>query len=331
MLSLQPVLHLHQAKKLVGAMHATWNGFTRRWAAVLGGLLIVCTAALSAGVESPTSRIELTAPGQPAVSLYAEEAGDGPPLVLLHGLGASTFTWRHILPLLARDHHVIALDLKVFGRSDKPFDDHYSAADQAALVAAFIRKRDLTAVTLIGHSFGGTVALLTSLEFKDEPARISRLVVIGAPALKQNFPGAAEIVNAPVVPYLAMTIAPEFAARQLLQAVSAPRRKVPEADVIGYAAPYSSVGSSHAFVATTKAILDANTVRMSSHYSEIHQPTLVVWCRHDRIVPLTTGSRLTRLLPNARLEVLKRCNHLPQDEVPDSLITGLQGFLKRQG
>jgi pimeloyl-ACP methyl ester carboxylesterase len=336
MLVLQPVLNLRHAQMIVGAIYAmlyiVWTVLTRRWgAAVLSGLLIVCPTALSAGVGPSTGRIEITAPGQAPVSLYAEEAGNGPPLLLLHGLGASTFTWRHIVPVLARDHHVIALDLKGFGRSDKPFDDHYSAADQAALVAAFIRKRDLTGVSVIGHSFGGTVALLTALEFKEEPERISRLVVIGAPALKQNFPGAAEIVNAPLVPYLAMTIAPEFAARQLLRAVSAPRRKLLEADIIGYAAPYSSVGSSHAFVATTKAILDANTGRMSSRYPEIRQPTLFVWCRHDRVVPLATGSRLARLLPNARLDVLNHCNHLPQDEVPDSLVADLQAFFNRRG
>jgi pimeloyl-ACP methyl ester carboxylesterase len=336
MLLQRPILNFHHTQMIVGAVFATLSiarTVLRRWwrTAVLSALIVVCPTVLSAGVEPSTGRIEVTAPGQSSVSLYAEEAGNGPPLLLLHGLGASTFTWRHIVPVLARDRHVIALDLKGFGHSDKPLDDHYSAADQAALVAAFIRKRNLTEVSLIGHSFGGTVALLTALEFKEDPERISQLVVIDAPALKQNFPGANEIVHAPLVPYLAMILSPEFTARQLLRAVSAPRRNVPEADVSGYAAPYSSVGSSHAFVATTKAILDANTRGMGSRYPEIRQPTLVVWCRHDRVVPLATGSRLARLLPNARLDILNRCNHLPQDEVTDSLLAGLQAFLNRRG
>ncbi len=300
-------------------------------AGVLGLLVLLSPTALLGEEASTNSRIEITAPGQPPTTLYAEEAGNGPPLVLLHGLGASTFTWRHVIPVLARDHHVIALDLKGFGRSDKPFDDHYSATDQAALVAAFIRKRDLTGVSLVGHSFGGTVALLTALEFKEEPGRISRLVVIDAPALKQNFPGAAEVIHAPLATYLAMTVAPQVAARELLRAVSIPRRKLPEADVAGYAAPYGSLGSSHAFVATTEAILKANTNRMGSRYPEIVQPTLVVWCRHDRVVPLMTGSKLARLLPDAHLDILSHCNHLPQDEVPDSLVADIQAFLKRRG
>jgi pimeloyl-ACP methyl ester carboxylesterase len=300
--------------------------------AVLGAVVLLSLAnALVAEEQSPGSRIDVTVPGQAATSLYAEETGEGPPLLLLHGLGASTFTWRHIVPVLARSHHVVALDLKGFGRSDKPFDDHYSAADQAALVAAFIRQRGLKGVSLVGHSFGGTVALLTALELKDEPERISRLVIMDAPALKQKFPGAADIINAPFVPYLAMTLAPQYAARQLLRAVSAPRRKLLESDIAGYAAPYSSPGSSHAFVATTRAILDANTNRMGSRYPEIRQPTLVVWCRNDRVVPLRTGSKLAQLLPSARLDVLNRCNHLPQDEVPESLLAELQAFLNHRG
>jgi pimeloyl-ACP methyl ester carboxylesterase len=288
-------------------------------------------AASGAGAAGAASyRITLAATGEPPTALYAEETGRGPPVLLLHGLGASTFTWRHIVPALARTHRVIALDLKGFGRSDKPSSTRYTAADQAALVAAFIRERGLDGVTLIGHSFGGTVALRSALLLNREPGRIARLVVIDAPALQQNFGDAAGLVKAPGVPYAAMTMAPpELMARLLLRAVSAPGRTVPEGDIRGYAAPYYDPGSRHAFIATAQAILDANTRRLGARYRTIRQPTLLVWCRRDRIVPLATGRRLLRRLPNARLDVLKGCNHLPQDEVPRALLSKLRAFLDR--
>ena len=298
-------------------------------AAILGILLIVNPYAFAGGAKTSAYRMEVAGAGQSS-ALYVEEAGDGPPLLLLHGLGASSFTWRHLVPVLARDHHVITLDLKGFGRSDKPLDARYAAADQAELVAAFIRKRGLTGVTIIGHSFGGTVALLTTLDLKGQPERIARLVIIDAPVLKQDYPGAAEFINAPLMPYVAMTLTPpEIMARALLRAVSAPRRPVPEADIRGYAAPYYSPGSRQAFIATAQAILDANTGRIGARYAAITQPTLLVWCRRDRIVPLSTGRRLASLLPNARLETLSRCNHLPQDEVPGALLAKLRLFLGR--
>jgi len=115
--------------------------------------------------------------------------------------------------------------------------------------------------------------------------------------------------------------------RLLLRVVSAPGRAVPERDIRGYAAPYYDLGSRHAFIATAQAILDANTARLGARYRAITQPTLLVWCRRDEIVPLALGRRLLRRLPNARLDVLKRCNHLPQDEVPQALLSRLQAFL----
>jgi pimeloyl-ACP methyl ester carboxylesterase len=234
-----------------------------------------------------------------------------------------------MVPALARGHRVIALDLKGFGRSDKRFGTRYSAADQAALVAAFIRKRNLDGLTLVGHSFGGTVALLAALDLRGEPWRIARLVVIDAPALRQDFGDGAELLRVPGLPYVAMTITPpELTARLLLRLVSAPHRAIPERDVRGYAAPFYDLGSRHAFIATAEAIFADNERATGARYRAIAQPTLLLWCRRDRIVPLATGRRLARLIPDATLAVLGRCNHLPQDEVPQALLARLEPFLK---
>lgn len=301
-------------------------------AVILSGVAAVgiCLTFWATAAAASSYRINLKTTGQPPIALYAKETGSGPPLVLLHGLGASTFTWRRIVPALARNHRVIALDLKGFGRSDKPRNARYSAADQAALVAAFLRKRDLHHVTLIGHSFGGTVALLTALRLKREPDRIARLVIIDAPALKQNFGDAAELARAPAVPEaVLLATPPELMARVLLRYVSRPGRKIPEADIYGYAKPFYDLGSRHAFIATVQAILKDNRRRMGARYRAIRQPTLLIWCKRDRIVPLATGRRLARRLPNAELAILKRCNHLPQDEVPRALLGKLRSFLER--
>jgi pimeloyl-ACP methyl ester carboxylesterase len=296
-------------------------------------MILGCAVALLLGTVTANAkayRIALRAPGQAPTILYAEEYGDGSPVLLVHGLGASVFTWRHIVrPLVRRHHRVIALDLKGFGRSDKRFGSHFTAADQAALVATFIKKRNLDRVTLVGHSFGGTVALLTALKLKREPWRIRRLVVMDAPALKQDFGIDAQLLRVPGMPYVAMTVAPpKLMARLLLRAVSAPGRVVPERDVRGYAAPFYDLGSRHAFIATAQAIFTHNTARMGARYRAISQPTLLVWCRRDKIVPLTTGRRLARYLPNAGLAVLGGCNHLPQDEVPKALLAKLYPFIE---
>lgn len=303
-------------------------------AAILWCLLIAGSCALTSAVAKPAAptgeHVVIDLPGHAPVRLYVEETGSGRPVVLLHGLGGSTFAWRHIVPGLARNHRVIAVDLKGFGRSDKPLDDRYAASDQAELVAAFLRERDLTGVTLIGHSFGGTVALNMALALKGDRGRIAKLVVLDAPALQQDFSGEEQLFRTPGLPSsVLMVTPPEILAQLLLKLVSAPGREIPERDVEGYAEPFRDEGTRHAFVATARAIFDANKPRMGDRYRAIRQPTLLIWCRRDRVVPLSTGRRLAKQIPQARLQILNRCNHLPQDEVPDALLAKLKTFLKR--
>jgi pimeloyl-ACP methyl ester carboxylesterase len=120
-------------------------------AAILACILLFYATATVAG--------ERVVVGPVPVQLYVEEAGRGPPLVLIHGLGGSSYSWRRLIPSLARTHRVYAIDLKGFGRSDKPFDTNYGPDDQALLIAALMRQRRLVGATVAGHSYGGTVAL----------------------------------------------------------------------------------------------------------------------------------------------------------------------------
>jgi pimeloyl-ACP methyl ester carboxylesterase len=264
------------------------------------------------------------------VRLYAEEAGEGPPVLLLHGLGESTFTWRHIAPALARGRRVIALDLKGFGRSDKPMDEAYSANDQAALVAAFIEKRGLFRLTLIGHSFGGTVALRTALRPEMRGGRISRLVIVSAPALPRSVAAGLELVETPVVTeLLTASLPPETLAGLILREARGGKGVVPEEDIKGYAAPYYELAAKHAFLVTARSIVSERGEDIARSYRTLREPALLVWCRNDPIVPLRAGRRLKRTLPNARLAVLRGCHHLPQDERPQALLALLESFLGR--
>lgn len=274
-------------------------------------------------------RIALEHPGQPPVSLYYEEHGSGPPLLLLHGLGESVFTWHEILPALAARHRVIALDLKGFGKSDKPDDAAYSADDQAELVGRFIVKRGLEDLTVIGHSFGGTVALRAALaDGIKGTTHIRRLVVIGAPALPHATSPGLDLVVTPLVPdAVAAVFPPEEAARFLLKEAMGgrtPRQK----DIEGYAAPYRDVEATRAFLATARSIVNEQDAEaVAKRYKSIDQPVLVVWCRNDPIVPLRSGRRLAAALPRARLAVLDGCHHLPQHERPKALVRTLMPFL----
>jgi pimeloyl-ACP methyl ester carboxylesterase len=299
----------------------------RRWF-VLAIILVAALSVRSAAAEPHSYRTEVAAPHGEPLALYAEETGEGPPILLLHGLGESTFTWRKIVPALSEAHRVIALDLKGFGRSDKPRDQAYSADDQAALVAAFMEKRELEGVTLVGHSFGGTVALRTALVPGVRVAnRIRRLIIISAPALPESVASYLNLVEIPALPdALTATLPPELMARMLLNEARGGAGPIPDDDVKGYAAPYYDIAAKHAFLVTARSIVSETGDAVASRYRGISEPTLIVWCRKDPIVPLRAGQRLKRTLPNARIAVLERCHHLPQDERPTALVGLIRSF-----
>ena len=183
----------------------------------------------------------------------------------------------------------------------------------------------------MGHSFGGVVALLAAVEMGSRaPGRVARLVLINSPALPQKFPEATLLVSAPLVPYgLLASTPPEVLVRGALTLARHPRRPPPEEDIRGYAAPLYDLGARHALIATAQGILANDTKAWVKAYRRVDQPALLIWCRDDRVVPVATGRKLARVLPNASLTVLTGCNHIPQDERPAAVLAALHGFLKK--
>lgn len=258
--------------------------------------------------------------------LHVEEQGQGRPVLLIHGLGASTFTWRYVAPELAKTHRVLAVDLKGFGRSPKPADGAYSARDQARLIADLIRERGLEGVTLIGHSFGGAVAARVALEMQGQSKRISGLVLIDAPVLADAVPRYFNFVKMPGLLELMMK---PFSAQQMARLMLEGTRlsKPPEADIAGYAAPYDEADARSAFAETARSIVTDRDRTIENRLAGLSVPSLVIWCRRDDIVPLHAGRRLAKALKRSQLTILPGCRHLPMDETPAAFLMNLKTFL----
>jgi pimeloyl-ACP methyl ester carboxylesterase len=296
----------------------------------VGALPSGAQAAMRAGDGAVRAyRVPVAQSNEGLFHLYAEEQGQGAPIVLLHGLGGSTYSWRHVAPVLARTHRVIAIDLKGFGQSDKAFDRAFSAHDQAQLVVQFLQRRNLRHVTLIGHSFGGQVALLTALQLRvADPTRISQLVLIDTPALPQPLSPVVRFMNLPVLPYaLINIIPPEIMTALALIPGQRVEREPGDGDVVAYAEPFYSASARHAYVQTARQIVPPGFGLVVSAYRKLRQRTLLVWCASDDVVPVATGRRLVRLMPNARLDEISGCNHSPPDEAPIALTRALTRFL----
>ncbi len=283
---------------------------------------------LSAG-DGTGAPFALLGPPDAPVNLYYEETGKGPPVLLLHGFGASTFTWRHVVPDLAQTHRVIAVDLKGFGQSDKPFDERYSVSDQAELVAQLIEDKDLRDLTVVGHSFGGGVALRLALDANARlGGRISRLVLLDSIAYQQQIPVFFRLLDVPLVSQVGVRmVPPSVQTRVALQIAYHDDSKIDPEEVEIYAAPLKTAAGKHAIVQSARQIVPNGLSELSERYSSIKIPTLILWCDHDRIVPLEIGIKLRRTLPNSTLRLVEGCGHMPQEEQPKATLELLKGFI----
>ncbi len=303
------------------------SAFRRNRSVTLGlaaTLLALGVSALAAG--EPFSRL---GPPDAPVKLYTVERGEGPPVLLIHGFGTNTFTWRHVAPDLARDHKVIAVDLKGFGQSDKPLDDHYSAQDQADLLTELILDRNLRNLTVVGHSYGGGVALLLALESDARlEGRIAKLVLIDTIAYPQEIPVFFKLLDTPVVSQVGVRMAPtDFQIRMALRIAYYDNSKIGPDEIEAYAEPMKTAAGKHAIIHSARQIVPPDVETITSRYASIRLPTLILWCDHDRIVPMDVGLKLRRELPNSSFRLISECGHLPQEEQPEATMLEIRDFL----
>jgi pimeloyl-ACP methyl ester carboxylesterase len=222
------------------------------------------------------------------------------------------------------------VDMKGFGRSPKPDDGRYAPDHQAQLVVRLIAERNLDNLTLIGHSLGGGVALLTALQLlADDAPRLKRLVVVAGAAYDQRLPPFVKLADHPRASSLLFrALGARRVVRGVLRSIVHDRARVDDEQVRGYAEPLGTSAAVRALIDSAKQIRPERLEEMTARYRELDVPALLLWGRHDRVVPLWVGQRLARDLPRAHLHVLDACGHLPAEELPEESWAVLEAFLE---
>lgn len=256
--------------------------------------------------------------------------GEGPPLVLLHGFGASRFTFRLWVDELAQTHSVHLVDLFGHGTAPPPQDQRYGPLEQADAVTHWIRAADLRQTVLIGHSLGGGVALLVALNLiqRSEIDRVAALVSVAGPAYSQAMPTYISLARIPALGRtLLRLVGVERVVRNVLEHVVFDRSTITGAQIAGYADPLRRPTGRSALIQTARQIVPPGLDELATHFPSLDLPVLLLWGRHDPVIPLWVGERMERELPRARLVVLERCGHLPPEEVPAESLSAVRTVL----
>ncbi|PXW81716.1 pimeloyl-ACP methyl ester carboxylesterase [Nitrosomonas sp. Nm84] len=263
------------------------------------------------------------------LQLASSSTGKGDPVLLIHGFGASSYSWRHIIEPLARKYRVITVDLKGFGESPKPRDDLYSVYEQAKLVRNFILENDLHNLHIVGHSYGGGVALVTSIYLSTSHPHLQKsLVLIDSIAYPQDLPDFIEILATPILGPLVIYATPNtLQVKSLLKKVYFNDALIPQNAIDHYAGNLDKPNAKYATLTSARQMLPTDLQQFSDNYANLTIPTLIIWSRNDEIIPLAIGERLHKNLPNSRLVVLSDVGHAVQEEKPSLILPHLQQFL----
>jgi len=260
-------------------------------------------------------------------------AGEGPAVLLVHGMAGSSRTWREVMPCLAEECQVIAPDLLGHGESDTPPGD-YSLGGFAAMLRDLLGALDVERVTVVGQSLGGGVAMQLAYQ---HPELVERLVLVCSGGLGREVNWMLRALAFPGAEYVAPLIFPAFV-RSLGDGVAHAAARLgvraPRAGEMWEAyASLTDPAHRAAFLRTLRAVIEFGGQAVSATdrlYLAAEMPTLIVWGDADPIIPVSHAYAAHDAIAGSRLAILEGVGHFPQTEEPERLTRLLLDFLRTE-
>lgn len=260
---------------------------------------------------------------------YKQLGEDEKTFILLHGFGASVFSWREVMEPLSQFGTVIAYDRPAFGLTERPMEwkgeNPYSQDAQVELVIGLMDALGVEKATLVGNSAGGTVSMLAALKY---PERIESLILVdpavyaggGAPAWIRP------LLGTPQFDHIGPLFARQLQAQgtEFLKTAWHDPSKITTEIFEGYQKPLQVENWDRALWFLT---VSSNESGLADKVKDFNLPILVITGDDDRIVPTEQSLRLADELPNAELAVIVQCGHVPHEECPGEFMQAVQDFL----
>ena len=254
------------------------------------------------------------------VNTHFIRKGKGEPLILIHGIFASAFVWRKNLDALGRCFDTIALDLKGYGYSDKPEDGNYTQEAMRDFVAGFMDAIGVKRAVLVGHSWGGGIAMDLALRYSE---RVEKLVLINSTGYRPERSWLEWLLKVPGGGLLLLSLLDERTMGKVLrERVFFDPAGVTDEEIAGWVKPYRVKGAARAAM----ALRNVDFV-MEDRIRHVRQPVLILWGENDRTFPVEMARRFARDLPRATLHVIPRCGHNPQEEKPEEVNRRITEFV----
>ena len=259
-------------------------------------------------------------------------AGSGPALLLLHGLGCDHTTWDPVIRELARRHTVIAPDLLGHGLSDKPRAD-YSLGGYANGMRDLLTVLGIDSVTVVGHSFGGGVAMQFAYQFPD---RTDRMILVAPGGLGPDVSPAIRAVTSPgfepLMWFLTLPGLRQVGVAGLRALAGTGLHATRDLDEVAEIfASFQDRRSLAAIRHVTRAVVDfkGQIVTMTDRaYLTEAVPMCVIWGEDDAVIPADHARTAEALAPGARVELIPNAGHFPHKDHPQRFVKIVASFLR---
>ncbi len=262
---------------------------------------------------------------------YKMVGQDGHAILLLHGFAASVFSWRKVMEPLSEAGKVIAFDRPAFGLTERPLPGEwgernpYSPEAQADLTVALMDELGVEKAVLVGHSAGGSIAILTALRHGE---RVEALILEDASVYEPS--GTPEWVQPLLRAWPLSRLGPLAVRSITLWGEAAIRTAWADPDKItvelisGYKKPLETENWDRAL---WELVLASRPLNLEERLDEVSVPVLVIAGENDRIVPVRNSERLAEELPHAELAVIPNCGHVPHEECASQFLEVVGEFL----
>jgi pimeloyl-ACP methyl ester carboxylesterase len=256
---------------------------------------------------------------------YTHHEPETPTILLVHGFLSSTVSFRKLIPLLREKFNVFSIDLPGFGESEKSKKFIYSLRNYGQLIVDFINELHLEKVIIIGHSMGGQIAMQAAV---NAPHLISKLILLGCSGYIKR--ANQFLITCSYLPFF--TFGMKFwlsrkDVRQNLLTVVYNQSLVNEELIEAYSKQFQD---KNMFYSLVRLLRQREGDFDSVHLRDVKVPALLIWGKHDRVIPLKVGNRLKNDLPNASLKVYDRAGHLLPEEIPEQLFRDICAFSEQE-
>ena len=268
------------------------------------------------------------------INVHYKQTGHGDTvMILLHGFGSSTYSWREVMGPLSHAGTVLAYDRPAFGLTERPLpgewngESPYSPQAQVDILFGLMDQLGIEKAILVGNSAGGAVAMNAALA---KPERIQALVLVDAAVYEGGgiSPFLRLLFQIPQMDRLGILLARSISTRgmDILYSAWHDQAKLTPEIIENYRKPLRVKKWDVALWQLTKA---SRSLALTERLEEFEMPVLVVSGDDDRIVTTENSVRLANEIPGSRLVIFEQCGHVPQEECPQAFLKAVQPFIEQ--